>query len=233
MSDDDTVHEYLSDEEILLSNDGLAAHFKKGILPPELQVLYALCLVAAGGKDYLASKCMEAIKDLRDDTGDGIEQKLLDTDAICYPSWQVYRQAMTDQLTRIPAFSFVADVLQKTNTEKEWSIKLVALFCQEMVDMRASGIIAQALAAGTSKNPKIVLRKTQVFKIVLASARLNVLALDSRLDAMGSHLTAAQEALACYDELYPDFLQLWNVEHFGTPSKSSVEVRHVFATVLC
>jgi hypothetical protein len=123
-------------------------------------------------------------------------------------------------------------VLQKTNTEKEWSTKLVALFRQEMVEMRTSGIIAQALAAGTSKNPKIVLRKTQVFKIVLASARLNVLALERQLDSMGSHLAAAQEAIVCYDELYPDFLQLWNVEHFGTPSKSSVEVRHVLATVL-
>lgn len=211
---------------MLSVSDGLADHFKKGILPPELQVLYALCLIASGGMDFLASKCIKAIEDLRDDTEDGIEQRMVDTDGICYPSWQVYSQAMTDPLTRIPAFSFVADLLGKTEKEKEWAAKLVPLFRSELELMRKSGIIDQALIAGNSEDLKIILRKTQVLKIVLASARLRVLSLEDRLDNADSlDASAAEEdAIACYDEIYPDFVSLWSVENVLTPSRSSVEV---------
>lgn len=220
--DDDEPPEYLSDEEIMESNPALVDHFCRGVLPPELQVLFALSLIGEGGKDFLASKCIDAMAELKDDTPNYIEQKVADTDAICYPAWQVYHQAMTDQLPTIPALAFIADMLKKVKKEKEWARKIGPMFQSAMKSIESTGLLDQALDAEKSKNPNTILRRTHVLKIVLAGARFRVLQCELQLLSTND---PNRDVAACFEEVESVMCRLWNGEDGRLPSKSSVEVR--------
>lgn len=195
---------------------------KTGTLPPELQVLFALGLIAEGGKNFLASQCIKSIEGLDNDTAAAVEIKLVDTDTISYPAWQVYRRAMTNPLTKVAGLAFVADMLKKTNKEKEWADRLSPLFWKEIECMQAAGVIEQALSAEKSKSPGTVLRRTQVLKIALAGSRFRMVQADS--EATCDSEKAADIFLQCFDDIYCAMRPLWKITEFGTPLTTSVEV---------
>ena len=63
--------QFVSDDEDLDREEGTSVldSLRKGILPPEIRVMYGLALIGEGGRNFLASKCLEAIEDLDQETG--------------------------------------------------------------------------------------------------------------------------------------------------------------------
>jgi hypothetical protein len=61
---EDGKADYLSDDEHLnleTSWSSLLESLRRGVLPPEVSVLYSLCLMHEGGRNYVAKACMESI----------------------------------------------------------------------------------------------------------------------------------------------------------------------------
>lgn len=170
----------------------------------------------------MASKCIDAISSLKDDTCDAIDLKVLDVDVISRPEWQVYQHAMTDQLATIPALAFVADMLKSARKENEWAPKIAHIFQRAMDSIGRWGLLEKALEAEKSKSPDTVLRRTQIIKIVLAGARYRVLQCKRQLLSTGN---PSKEATACFQDVESVVRRLWQVDESGSPSKSSIKVR--------
>lgn len=204
------------------SDPHLLDHLNRGVLTPELQVLLALCLIGEGGREFLASKCIDAISSLKDDTNDAIDLKVADTDVICHPAWQVYQHAMTDQLATIPALAFVADMLTNAQKESEWAPKVAHLFQCVMGSIQRSGLLEKALEVEKSKSPNTALRRTQIIKIVLAGARYRVLQCERQLV---SHGNSSRDVISCFQDVEMVMSRLWHVDESGSPSQSSIKVR--------
>lgn len=189
--------------------------------------MYALCLIGEGGKDFVASKLIISLDNLQDDTNQNAIRKVVDTDIKSNPGWFIYRCAMTDELTRIPALAFVSDFLRKINREDEWASKLIPIFKAAVESMEASGLIRESLSEVSLTTPNEALVRTQVTKIVLAEARLRTMhckCIEKNCKNVDFTISDVNEKMIlCFDHVMTIFSRIWKTED-GIPSKSSVEV---------
>jgi len=231
-SDNEGPFRSLSDDETFEKAPEVVSHLRKGILPPEIQVLYALCIIGEGGKDYLASKLIESLANLQDDIQQNATEEKVDTDIKRNPGWFVYRCAMTDELTKIPALAFVSDFLRKFDREAEWACKIIPIFRSTVESMEASGLICEILSKQTLITPNEVLVSTQVVKILLAEARFSVVHCQfTERNWTSTSLTisdANANIVCCFDHVMNVLSRVWKIED-GIPSKSSVEALQIMS----
>jgi len=230
-SDDEGIPQNLSDDEGIESNPGLISHLQKGILPPELQVLYALCLIGEGGKNYLVFKLIQSLQHLKDDMYQDIEQEIIDPEAKSNSSWLVYRRAMTDELGKIPALAFVTDLLRKVGREADWANQVAPYFRTTVDSMEVFGFLEQSLSKETPRSHHAVLISTQVVKIVLADARFRNL----QCEVISRNMSCAIDAHAFFSTHFDHCLtvltRIWKVEN-GIPSKSGVEALQIITRAI-
>jgi hypothetical protein len=212
----------LSDDEALDENPQLVAHLERGILPSELQVLYALCLIGEGGREYLARQCIQAIDVLREDPEDSPENHGTDTDALQNPPWRSYRDNLTVELTKLSALILAEDLLKKLDKEKDWAAELLPIFQREVNRFESANPFYHIHASEAHENPRSELRKTQLIKIVLAETKFRILSIESRVYAADLN-DADNQVLNCFDHAVVTLKRLWKVEN-GVPSKYAVEV---------
>ncbi len=100
---------------------------EKGNLPPELQVLYGVCLMGKGGNDFLVEKLLQAISSLDDECIERT-QLMLNYGATDNISLDIFRQGMMETLNRPAALVFVSDLVLKMNKEERWADRLLPIF---------------------------------------------------------------------------------------------------------
>lgn len=232
---------YLSDEEALIDDaegSGILRSLRGGVLPTELRVLLALAMIGEGGRNFIATKYLEALHQLDQEPetwfGDGDK----DTELSGEPRWFLFRRAMGETVTRTVAFAFLADVLKKTDKEAEWAIYFSPWFLSHVEALDERGVIEQLIVANRSKiTPNTSIRKNQVLKVMLASCRLAMDTLDERDDVVlvlggarpagdpMARMGIAQNILHQLTRIIP---LIWRVDRSGTLSNECVEVRHFF-----
>mmetsp|Transcript_16860 Transcript_16860/g.20580 ORF Transcript_16860/g.20580 Transcript_16860/m.20580 type:complete len:1144 (-) Transcript_16860:2555-5986(-) len=86
--EDDENQIILSDDEKMdrVDNKGILNTMEIGSLPPEIRVLYALCLIGDGGKDFIAWKLLQSYEYLNDDDISS-EKCIIDAEIITDPTW--------------------------------------------------------------------------------------------------------------------------------------------------
>lgn len=171
----------LSDDEDLDNEDAstLLDSLRKGVLPPELRVLFGLALVGEGGRNFLAGKCLEAIADLDQEDSSWLtagERELL---ASGDSMWYLFHRAMTERLGRTAAFAFLADVLRKANKEREWSVHFAPMFRKHLDTLSTIGLKDRLLGLHGDVSHFVNFRKNQLLKIVLAACSFDVDAAES------------------------------------------------------
>eukprot|EP00934_Nitzschia_sp_Nitz4_P001289 Nitzschia sp. Nitz4//scaffold3_size479765//87037//91885//NITZ4_000034-RA/size479765-augustus-gene-0.7-mRNA-1//1//CDS//3329550560//1289//frame0 len=175
-SDVDDVVPFLSDDEGIdeVENSGLLDSLRRGILPPEMSVLYGMSLIVEGGKNFLALKCLEAIDSLEKESSDSIARGGVETDRSGKPMWHLFRRAMTEPLGRTAAYAFLADILRKSGKEAEWSVYFAKPFREHLAELRQSGLTKELTGLRENLSPFASFRKNQLLKVVLASCRFDV-----------------------------------------------------------
>lgn len=168
----------LSDDEDLDEKEGesLLDSLRKGILPPEIRILYGLALIAEGGRNFLASKCLEAIEDLEQEPSEWLTAGEHETSVIGKPTWHLFRRAMTESLGRTAAYAFLADVLRKTVKEREWSVHFAPKIRKHLETLVSVGLREQlmALRGDEDVSSLVNFRKSQVLKVILATCAFDV-----------------------------------------------------------
>jgi hypothetical protein len=127
--EDSTCAAVLSDDDDLVnSNESVISSMRNGALPPELKCLYGLCLAGEGGKVFLATKCIEAVGDLPQESCSWLKNDFVDTNISTDSVWILFHEAMTQPLGRTAAYAFIADTLRSTGKEHDFSGSMMKLF---------------------------------------------------------------------------------------------------------
>jgi hypothetical protein len=176
-NDEDAEADYLSDDEQLqneASGPSLLGSLRRGVFPPEVSVLYSLCLIQEGGRNYVAKACMESILYLPQEDNLWITDTSTNGQASKQAAWQVYRESEAGPLGRVAAFAFVADTLVGSGKESQWASLLAPMFEALVLDLETHGL-TKALADSSGLDSSLSrLRMRHVLKCIIAWARFQV-----------------------------------------------------------
>ena len=228
--------QFVSDDEDLDGEEGTSVldSLRKGILPPELRVMYGLALIGEGGRNFLASKCLEAIDDLDQESGTWFAEGERETEISGEPRWYLFRRAMTEPLGRTAAYAFLADVLRKSQKESEWSVHFAPWFRRHLTTLSSAGVKDQlmALRAEEELSSFVSFRKNQVLKIILAACSFDIESVErpcqkspvSREEIVTKDTDRSTIAIATMNTLSEVLYLVWKVEDDGSLSPICTEV---------
>lgn len=232
---------YLSDEETLVdvaNENSLLESLRRGVLPPELRVLLALAMIGEGGRNFIASKYLEAIHHLEQESESWLSDGDKEAELSGEPRWFLFKRAMGERVTKTIAFAFLSDVLKKSEKEAEWAVHFSPWFISHVKTLDEIGIIDQLLISNRSKiTPNRSIRKNQILKVMLASCRLGIDTVEERdgvILVMGNkrpdldsiqRLEIARSILEHLTQIIP---LIWRVDRTGALSKDCVEVSIFF-----
>lgn len=166
-NDGDSV-DYLSDDDHFDHNENQIFFdaLKKGVLPPELQVLHGTCLIGEGGSDFLAEQLIKSMKFL-DEDGPDEKSHFLDIDhTINDMAFEIFRGAMLDTLNKSSGFAFFTDFVLKTKKDVEWAERLLPIY-EEYIGEIEGGQEVSILHMKPSSLPTQMLRKRNCYVKVL------------------------------------------------------------------
>lgn len=227
MSDDEGSQQVLLSDDEHLEEDptsGLLDSLRRGLLPTEIRVLYSLCLIGEGGRDYVAAKCMESAWELEMETVKWLIEEPLDIGLNPDPLWNTFRRAMTELLTRTTAFSFANDVVRKTGKEERWCGRLAPLFRKHLDELRKIGLLDQLTKHEASPSPYVTMRKHQLLKVILGAARLDIANAELAGDKAGESGSCLQIIISTISTLTQLLESSWKVETNGSIARNNVEV---------
>jgi hypothetical protein len=212
---------------------------RKGALPPEIRVLFALSLIGEGGWKFVAAKCLEDIDYLEQEDKAWFSAGELETGLCDDRSWSLFRRAMTEPLGRTAAYSFVADVLRKTRKAEEWSKFFLPWFCRQLETLENVGLIDELLRLRGELTPFQNFRKNQVLKVFLAANRFKMLRVESLKSSIAGQIagdnvdTDTELTKSVLRSLTKVLHSIWKVEADGAVSPTCAEVcTHLRAIVL-
>lgn len=225
---------FLSDDEDFDGENGweLIESLRKGLLPPEIQVLYGLALVGEGGKNFLASKYLDAVHKLAQESVDFLDDGERETERSGMPFWYLFKRAMTEPLGRTTAFAFVADVLRKMGKEVEWANHFSSVFRNHIENMKELGLVSKLVALRDAGSPFVSFRKNQLLKIMVASCRfdINVVASENQkilfLKKQVTQVEKIEIAISCLTRIEELLPHVWKVEGNGSISSICLEVSY-------
>ncbi len=200
---------------------------RKGILTPNLQVLYGLCLISEGNRDFLAEKMIGAIKDIEDSDDEG--QNLEATHGpSSNTSSLLFRQAMTSSMNKLDAFAFTSDVIKQLNMEQQWSDRLLPYFqdyLEELDAMKASDILKENSA---NLSMQRALRRNKYVKVMFSTFRMKIFSgEDSATNACGNERMLKKACDLSYSVIQDIFRfqdALWGTKADGNPTEDTVDV---------
>lgn len=227
-SDDDaSEHVYLSDDEEIDKNMELLESLKRGSLPPEIRVLYAISLIGQGGRKYVASKCIEDVDALQ------LESKThekMDNGLSHELEWDFFRRTKTGPLQQISAFSLVADVLQKTGKENDWADRFDEFFKKQIDRMEEEGLMDKLARSETSQSACGSSKQEETLNILVAATRMMCCTLDKQLVGL-THDTPPEEvkeavsvSLSAISFVSKYNHWLWSLPEDGSIRSSNIEV---------
>jgi len=215
LSDDDDLD--AGEEETVLSP------LRKGILPPEIRLLYGLCLACEGGKAFFATQCIQIISEFPQEPSSWLTEKDVDTNVSADSRWLIFQSSMTEPLGRTAAFAFVADVLQKSGRELDLAKRLTQLYCQHAAELSENGMVSLALE-GTHRNDEIFRhRQNQVVKVLVAGTRYQVESAEALFqsgDVADENASTLFDAITSLSKLLP---VIWCVEQDASISSACTD----------
>ena len=131
-SDGDDPDIFLSDDEDLeqkSTGPGMLQSLKSGILPIDLQALYSLCLVGAGGQDHLALSFLENVIMSRElDSFDKEGSNHVGEGSDYDPKWAAFRDTLTSTVSKTSMLASVADMVQREVKDSVWLHRILTIF---------------------------------------------------------------------------------------------------------
>lgn len=216
----------LSDDEDFDSPDGekFIQLMMNGVLPPELQVLYGISLVAEGTSPFLAIKMLRAIE-LLDET-DCVDVELISKcDQSESISIRVFRKSMVEPMNKLETFAFFSDVLRKSKKEEEWAERLLPIFDQYIHELDRSNGFSLLRDAVIPQTIVASIKVRNCTKLLFSTYRMRISVANSILTSSNSlQLEKAYElSMAVIDDNHRYLDSFWRTKS-GNPVSESVEV---------
>eukprot|EP00804_Cyclotella_cryptica_P030618 CCRYP_015660-RB/>CCRYP_015660-RB protein AED:0.34 eAED:0.34 QI:350/1/1/1/0.8/0.66/6/1929/1583 len=171
-SDDEEV--FISDDEDLKQPAYLKA-LQKGVLPVNIRVLYALCLVGAGGQDFLALSYLERVM-MTD------ELELFQTGAdIGFQHdvpWMLFQTQFSLPLNKTSLLALVADMVKSKARVSFWARRVFSLLKSHLKAIDVKYGLDQLM----SSNDELL--RTNVLKILFAGTKMLIESAELDLEAL-------------------------------------------------
>jgi hypothetical protein len=217
----------------LSDNDDLEANYeapnvqqslRRGVLPPELQVLYGLSLIGEGGSNFLAAQCLESLDALEHKARSWWDETITNSDPSSNSSWVKYHRATTESLGRTAAYALTADVLRATGKEEEMAGRLATLFTRHFDLLKEEG--ALDLALRIEEDAIHYDAKYQATRTIIASLRYQVYQAEMlmREDDGATRSEGRAKAIAIVDLLMNSFLSQWKVQADASVTVENTEM---------
>jgi hypothetical protein len=159
------------DEEFESINEPSFLHsLKNGILPPDLKVLYGLCLAGEGDKNFIAAQCFVDIDLLKQERRNWLSEMPVDTSVSVDYSWLMVIEQRTEPLERTAMYAFAADIIHEAQMKREFLMRIAPLFRRHIHRMKIAGMLDDIFTSAGSKNVSTNPRIPIVAKILIASA---------------------------------------------------------------
>lgn len=177
----------MSDEDDFDPTDSseITKMMKRGVLPPELQLLHGMCLMGAGGSNFLAGRLIQAIESLDDEYTDQ-SQFMLDHGMSDDISWEIFRRAMVEPLSKPAAFSFVTDLVRKMGKEKEWTDRLLPIYEQYFNEIETCEEVNVLQINPTTMSLFMSTKKNYYIQTLLATLRMQIFKAQESVDLNGN-----------------------------------------------
>lgn len=136
--------------------------------------MFGLALIGAGGRNYVAARCIEKIEGMEQESIAWLHSGELESTIAGDPIFGLFQLAMTEPFGRTTAYSFVADFLRKTKKEDQWSNHFAPLFRRHLGTLQSAGLLHAVTELPVKLSPYVNFRKNQLLKIMVASNRFDV-----------------------------------------------------------
>lgn len=224
---DDEDFECPSGENILLI-------LKEGILPPELQVLYGLCLLSGGNSAFLGVKMLSALHDLDQDAMEDfdLQASTSHSDSV---SLRLFRRAMVEPMSKLDAFAFSSDILKKAETDGEWAESILPIFQGYIDELEQQKTFTLLKDATISNNIITSVKRCNCVKVLLSTLRMKIgRARNLSKSSDSSDLKDAYDSsLGVVDDIYLFKDALWTTTPDGNPISDTVEVSKKLLQARC
>lgn len=171
-SDSDSVSGFSDDEDLDCGPQEVIDALRMGCFPPEISVLYALCLMAEGGRDYIAIRHLQGIRHLEQESFSELAQYAIDTGVVYDARWTSFKRSRTAPLYRSAAFALVHDVLMDCERDVDLANRLTSLFDTQVKHLSDEGLLCDPFL---SDNPEAWTEcRVAIDKIATAAARFHL-----------------------------------------------------------
>ena len=178
---------------------------RKGVLPPEIQVLCGIGLFGEGGKKFSAQRALLAISELNvseqiDEEGEGasIEGAIEEDSQASDQAWPLFYQSAVRPLNQEFAYVLLAEIIEKEDESKKRQMLDMINFFQGYINhLEDEGYIDSVVRADASvTGDKLAERKRHYVKILCASFNLQ---LTRAIDEMSKPPFPFRTALDAFD----------------------------------
>lgn len=220
--DEDSVFPLSDDDDFDLGDEQrVLGPLRRGILPPEIRILYGVCLACEGGKAFFACQCLQIINELPHEASSWFTDKIVDTNVSTDSLWLQFRGSKTDPLGRTAAFAFAADSILMSGREQELAHRLVSIYQKYGTDMSTNGVLELVLKGDHRTHGIARHRQNLVLKILLSATRYSVESAESKVLLSDEKCeTTLVDAINSLTRLLP---LIWNVGQDGSISAACVE----------
>jgi hypothetical protein len=220
-SDSEESFVFLSDDEEMEEERGSSflQSMRMGVLPPQLSVLYGLCLLGEGGKDFLAYKCIKSVDSVEQENDTWKAEPL--TGLTDYNSkWISFRELSTAPLGRSALYFYIANTVCKVGKEKEMAARLAPMFAKQIQFMSESGLIAAL------KDEKVCIyeKKDQARQVLAATSRYHLMMAVSSLSNSRIEEEAFIALEAAFEFILVALTTTWKVGADASVTSTSVSL---------
>ncbi|KAL3915684.1 MAG: hypothetical protein SGILL_005529 [Bacillariaceae sp.] len=236
IDEEDDEMPYLSDEDSLVNTAGestLLESLRRGALPPELRILSGIAMIGEGGRNFVASKYVQTIEDLEQESKDWLCYGDEEAEISREPRWFFFHRTMTEDLTKTVAYSYLADTLNKTNKEAEWALHFAPMFFNHLEALKEKGVAEELVKINKGDiTANGIIRRSQILKVMLASCSLGLNTLEVQA---GVTVALGRKADLCSDERLKNAVAvldtldiiaslLWSVSRQGEISQPCIQM---------
>ena len=224
----------LSDDDDLINQESseIRDSLRAGVLPPELRVMYGLCLAGEGGKRFLAMKCIEAAEDLELEPLEWLREKRLDTSVVVDSAWLDFQADMTERLRRTSAYAMIAGFLRDGRLQMDDG-NLSTRFSEHVEKLIDNRIIDEALN-GKATHSFAQQRREYVMDVLLTSARYQTLLVERMVKASDKDCgeKGRDMIVDLFDSLARYLSLSWNITTDGSIPSSCTEILSLMGSAL-
>lgn len=221
---------YLSDDDDFnsASGDAVICAMKLGILPPDLQLLYGICLLCSKDMDFLAKKMIESIDVIPFHVSNEDYFSVFD-DTSYISSTKFFRAPVIEPIDKLKALELIAETLTKAGKLRYWSPFLTRYYSDFFQNIEGSPFIHLLESDPSTISKFKTIQRSRLLKFFLVDHEMKIncaktmvaCTIDESANSFQNGIKIIFEVLQSLCSYKHAF---WHLDSEGNPNNESIVV---------